>query len=92
MHVQVGIVRYYEFVTHSLNSVNETVFGVTSNDVLFSLSSDEVSLNNANRLTRLASHILQQQSFYPIFPPSTKTPSQVGKYNQAVALNTLYYE
>ena len=49
--------------------VNEVLFGVTSNDALFSLSSDEVSMNlGANRLDRLAAHLLQQHSFSPQFP------------------------
>lgn len=50
------------------DSVNETLFGVTSNDVLFSLSADEVSQNAGNRMARLAEHILEQQSFSPMFP------------------------
>lgn len=47
---------------------NEVLFGITSNDTLFSLSSDEVSKNTGNRLARLACHVLQQQSFAPMFP------------------------
>ena len=51
---------------------NEVLFGMTSNDVLFSLSADETSKNTGNqRLARLAGHILQQQSFSPIFPIPT---------------------
>jgi DNA polymerase alpha subunit B len=58
--------------------VNEVLFGITSNDVLFSLSSEEVSCNiEGNRLTRLAAHLLQQQSFSPQFPPSKTTEAQV---------------
>ncbi len=49
--------------------MNEVLFGVCSNDVLFSLSSDEVNLNiEGNRVARLATHLLQQQSFCPQFP------------------------
>ncbi|KAJ1436126.1 DNA polymerase alpha/epsilon subunit B-domain-containing protein [Ochromonadaceae sp. CCMP2298] len=49
--------------------VNEVLFGVCSNDTLFSMSSDEVSQNiDGNRLQRLYSHLLQQQSFCPQFP------------------------
>jgi DNA polymerase alpha subunit B len=59
--------------------VNEVLFGVSSNDVLFSLSSDEVSQHiDGNRLVRLGSHLLQQQSFSPQFPVQTNTLSQVG--------------
>jgi len=49
--------------------INEVLIGVCSNDVLFSLTSDEVSMNiEGNRLARLAGHLLQQQSFCPQFP------------------------
>lgn len=58
--------------------MNEVLFGVNSNDVLFSLSSDEVSQAiEGNRLVRLGGHLLQQQSFAPQFPVQTNTLSQV---------------
>jgi hypothetical protein len=58
--------------------VNEVLFGVTSNDVLFSLSSDEVSSNAGHRMNRLAGHILQQQSFAPMFPAPSSSIAQVS--------------
>jgi DNA polymerase alpha subunit B len=58
--------------------VNEVVFGVTSLDVLFALSSDEISLNvPGQRLDRLVAHMLQQHSFCPQFPMPQTTLSQV---------------
>lgn len=48
--------------------VNEVLFGATSFDTLFALSSDETSQSVGNRIDRLALHILQQQSFIPSFP------------------------
>jgi DNA polymerase alpha subunit B len=58
--------------------MNEVVFGVTSNDVLFSLSSDEVSKNTfTNRLDRLAAHLLQQHSFAPQYPAPPNTIAQL---------------
>lgn len=58
--------------------VNEVLFGVCSNDVLFSLTSDEVSQNiEGNRLARLAGHLLQQQSFSPQFPVPQNLLAQV---------------
>ncbi len=88
MHVQVRqsyVVRIiYSFIVVILfififpiviYRVNETLFGVTSNDILFSLSADEVSQNAGNRMARLAEHVLEQQSFSPIFPaPSGMHP------------------
>jgi hypothetical protein len=52
-------------------SVNETLVGVTSNDALFALSGDETSANCGNRMFRLAAHLIEQQSFAPMFPAST---------------------
>merc|ERR1711871_98561 len=44
-------------------------FGVSSEDTLLSLSSDEISENvPGDRLDRIASHFIRQQSFYPMFP------------------------
>ena len=58
--------------------VNEVLFGVTSTDALFSLSSDEVSQNiGTNRLDRLAAHLLQQQSFAPQFPAPANVTAQL---------------
>lgn len=62
----------------SMFSVNETVFGVTSNDVLLSMSSEEISNStDGNRLGRLAGHLIAQQSFAPQFPPADKCLAQM---------------
>lgn len=62
----------------SLCRVNEVLVGVCSNDVLFTMSSDEVSQAiEGNRLARLAGHLLQQQSFSPQFPVPQSLLSQV---------------
>lgn len=63
--------------------MNETLFAVTSNDILYSLSSEEVSQGRAdNRLSRLYGHTLQQQSLCPLFPPSVNSSFQVD-YRQS---------
>lgn len=57
--------------------VNDVVVGVTSADPLFALSSDEVSQNIQVRVPRLAAHLIQQQSFWPLFPPSVHSLAQL---------------
>jgi DNA polymerase alpha subunit B len=54
--------------------INEVTIGVTSSDVLFGLSSEETNANlePGSRLARLGQHMLQQQSYYPLYPPSSK--------------------
>ncbi|CAN0321338.1 unnamed protein product, partial [Hapterophycus canaliculatus] len=59
--------------------VNEVTIGVSSTDALFDLSGEEVSAGGqgTNRLARLAGHLLQQQSFYPLFPPPAGSAAQL---------------
>lgn len=63
------------------------VFGTTSVDPLFDMSADytERYLGAANnrpeRLPRLAQHLLEQRSFYPLFPPSKDTPLDLAQYS-----------
>jgi DNA polymerase alpha subunit B len=50
--------------------VNEVVIGVTSTDVLFHINCDSTSANlpPSGRLSRIAQHLIQQRSYYPLFP------------------------
>ncbi|CAG0886814.1 unnamed protein product, partial [Darwinula stevensoni] len=51
--------------------INGFIMGVTSIDVLFHLGKEEVVNGmSSDRLSRLARHLLLQQNFYPLFPPS----------------------
>ena len=50
--------------------INELTIGVTSSDILFHISSDETNANlpPGSRLARIAQHLIQQRSYYPLFP------------------------
>jgi DNA polymerase alpha subunit B len=50
--------------------VNEVVIGVSSTDSVLHLSTNETSahLELGSRLNRLCQHLVQQQSYYPLFP------------------------
>lgn len=62
--------------------INEILFGICATDILFGLSSDEISKDiEGNRITKLASHLLQQQSFCPQFPVPTNTIAQVKYFS-----------
>ncbi|XP_069682292.1 DNA polymerase alpha subunit B isoform X2 [Periplaneta americana] len=52
-------------------NVDGLVIGATSTDILFHLGKEEISQvrPGSDRLGRLASHILSQQAFYPLYPP-----------------------
>jgi DNA polymerase alpha subunit B len=56
----------------ALLCIGELVIGVSSTDVLFDLGREEIAQNpvSSNRITRLAEHLVMQQSFYPLFPTS----------------------
>ena len=55
--------------------LNEIVIGVTGTDAIFHMSADETNGNlvPGSRLTRISQHMLQQQSYYPLFPPAPGT-------------------
>jgi DNA polymerase alpha subunit B len=50
--------------------INELVIGLTATDSLFHISADETNgnLEPGSRLGRIAQHLIQQQSYYPLFP------------------------
>ena len=52
-------------------SINELLFAVSTNDILFHLQNEEITRRPpiTNRPARIAAHILSQRSFYPLFPP-----------------------
>ena len=53
-------------------SIEGVTFGITSTDILFHLGKEEISFppRSGDRLRRLATHLIQQRSFYPLYPPS----------------------
>ncbi|CAG4931941.1 unnamed protein product [Parnassius apollo] len=51
-------------------NISGIVVGITSTDVLMHISQEEISLGmGGDKLARLASHILMQQTYYPLWPP-----------------------
>lgn len=65
-------------------SIGGVVFGATSVDSLMDMSSDyterHLSSPRPQRLPRLAQHLLEQRSFYPLFPPNKATPLDLSSY------------
>ncbi|CAH8561130.1 unnamed protein product [Dicrocoelium dendriticum] len=51
------------------------IFGITSVDVLFQLSSEEINAGcSDDRIARLCRHIFASESFYPVHPPADDLP------------------
>ena len=62
---------------------------VTSTDVLFHLGKEEISFppRNGDRMSRLASHLLQQGSMYPLYPPSEDVNLDLERMEQYALLD-----
>uniref|UniRef100_A0A915HT71 DNA polymerase alpha subunit B n=1 Tax=Romanomermis culicivorax TaxID=13658 RepID=A0A915HT71_ROMCU len=54
----------------SVIELNGISFGLTSTDILFHLSKEEISNADGNRMTRLLNHLMTQRRFYPLYPPN----------------------
>jgi len=54
--------------------INDICIGMTSTDILFHLGGEEVSAFTvkSDRLGRIADHLLRQQCYYPLHPPSSE--------------------
>ncbi|CAK1583502.1 unnamed protein product [Parnassius mnemosyne] len=51
-------------------NISGIVLGITSTDVLMHISQEEISLGmGGDKLSRLANHIIMQQTYYPLWPP-----------------------
>ena len=55
--------------------INDVVFGVSTNDVMFDLSKEALcvmdkSKPRVDRLSKIAQMVLSQRSYYPLFPPA----------------------
>lgn len=66
-------------------SLNETVFAISTPDILFHISRDELRLNpvEPSPIARLSKALITQRNFYPLFPPpSTQSlPKGAGAPN-----------
>jgi DNA polymerase alpha subunit B len=55
-------------------SLNETVIGISSQDILYELSREQISGGGAGQdlMTRLPRFLIEQRHFYPLFPPVSR--------------------
>jgi len=56
-------------------AINETITGVSSQDILYELRSEELVGGRAadpNVLSRVSRYLLEQRHFFPLFPPSDR--------------------
>ncbi|KAF4526594.1 hypothetical protein B566_EDAN006409 [Ephemera danica] len=69
-----------------LLSVDGFVLGITSTDVLMHLGRCEVASQGTDRLGRLASHVLHQATFYPVYPPAPQLSLQLELWEKYAQL------
>jgi DNA polymerase alpha subunit B len=64
--------------------INEIIVGVTATDALFHISADETNANlePGSRLGRISQHMLQQRSYYPLFPAGATTNLDLKRMDQ----------
>jgi len=63
---------------------------LTSTDVLFHLGKEEICFppRSGDRMSRLASHLLQQGSLYPLYPPSEEINLDIDKLESFALLDS----
>ncbi|CAH8382709.1 unnamed protein product [Eruca vesicaria subsp. sativa] len=72
---------------------NQVKVGCCTVDVLKHLSVEEISRNPSgvptDRMARLASHLLRQRSFYPLYPPPESLPYDSSIAPQALRISSI---
>ncbi|KAL2865178.1 DNA-directed DNA polymerase alpha subunit POL12 [Aspergillus lucknowensis] len=73
---ELGLPKQARMVSNPVTfSLNETVIGMCSHDVLYELRREEAlhgKPTEGNLLTRLVKYLIEQRHFLPIFPPSSR--------------------
>lgn len=65
--------NFKPFPNPSIFQINETLIGVSNNDIFKDLKDiNKGDPNNINRFDRISNHIIEQRRFYPSFPGSTR--------------------
>ncbi|KAL4943613.1 hypothetical protein BDV06DRAFT_189508 [Aspergillus oleicola] len=95
---ELGLPKQARMVSNPVTfSLNETVIGMCSHDVLFELRREEAlhgKPQEPNLLTRLVKYLIEQRHFMPIFPPSSRDtlprPGVDGALATGAALDVSY--
>lgn len=61
--------------------IDGVTFGVTSTDILFHMSAEEISCGTgSDRFSRILKHMLTQRSYYPLYPPVEEVNMDYEKF------------
>ena len=72
-------------------ALNEITVGISAQDVLYDLRREEViggKPAEPNILARLASYLIDQRHFYPLFPPTSQENSQKSGLENGLPIGT----
>lgn len=71
---ELGLPKQARLVSNPITfSLNETMFGVSTQDILYELRQEELSSGKStDLLTRLPRHLVEQRHFFPLFPPTSR--------------------
>ncbi|XP_008792220.2 DNA polymerase alpha subunit B [Phoenix dactylifera] len=95
IHLPEDITRQITCVSNPcLFSSNEIIVSCCTLDILKQLSSEEISRASADmqpvdRMGRLASHLLRQRSYYPLYPPSVGVPLDLSLAPEALEIPSI---
>ena len=80
---ELGLPKQARLVSNPITmSLNETIFGMSAQDVLYELRQEElVGGKTPDLLARLPRYLIEQRHFFPLFPPSNreKLPKPSGE-------------
>ncbi|KAL6878901.1 DNA polymerase alpha subunit B N-terminal domain-containing protein [Trichoderma novae-zelandiae] len=73
---ELGLPKSVRIVSNPMTlSMNEVVVGLSSQDVLYELRSEEVSRGapSGGLMRRLSRHLVEQRHYFPVFPPTDRS-------------------
>lgn len=70
---ELGLPRSAKIVTNPMTlSMNEMVIGISSQDILYELRSEELSRASGDLMGRLCRYLVEQRHYFPLFPPTDR--------------------
>lgn len=76
--------RFYCFSNPCIFSINDITIGISTNDILFNLVSEscqKIDKLSISRIARSSEELINQQSFYPLYPGGSDSQIDLPHYN-----------
>jgi DNA polymerase alpha subunit B len=70
---ELGLPKQARIVSNPMTlSINEMVVGISSQDILYELRSEELAHTSGDLMGRLVRHLIEQRHYFPLFPPTER--------------------